>query len=138
MRKTEEDQGVRLMRMTTGVLLGGVISLAVCIAVLFLCSIGICNGWIPERLMGQYTVIGCALGGLIGGGVAVRRCGSGPLLAGLAAGAVLFLLLLTVGVLLLHNTSIENGGAGLLCGALGGGAISGLLGARPKKKRRKK
>ena len=138
MRKTEEDQGARLMRMMTGVLLGGVISLGVCMVILFLCSIGVSNGWIPERLMDQYVIIGCALGGLAGGGVSVRRCGSGPLLAGLAAGGVFFLLLLTVGVLLLHSTSIENGGVGLLCGALGGGAVPGLLGARPKKKRRKK
>lgn len=138
MRKTEEEQGARLMRTTTGVLLGGAIALAVCMAVLFLCSIGISNGWFPERLMEQYTVFACALGGLIGGGVAVRRCGAGPLLAGLASGGILFLILLTVGVLFLHNTSVENGGAGLLGGALGGGAVSGLLGARPKKKHRKK
>ena len=77
-------------------------------------------------------------GGFAGAMTAVRRCGSRALIVGLAVGAVFFLLLLTVGVLLFESMSLEAGGLGLLCGGLCGGAAAGLMGSKPKKKRRKK
>ena len=66
------------------------------------------------------------------------RSFSRALIVGLAVGAVFFLLLLTVGVLLFESMSLEAGGLGLLCGGLCGGAAAGLMGSKPKKKRRKK
>ena len=138
MRKTEEDQGTRLVRAMTNILLGGVVALAVCLMFLFLCSIGISGGWLQEGLMYQMAVVSCVIGGFAGAMTAVRRCGSRALIVGLAVGAVLFLLLLTVGVLLFESMSLEAGGLGLLCGGLCGGAAAGLMGSKPKKKRRKK
>lgn len=138
MRKTEEDQGTRLVRAMTNILLGGVVALAVCLMFLFLCSIGISGGWLQEGLMYQMAVVSCVIGGFAGAMTAVRRCGSRALIVGLAAGAVFFLLLLTVGVLLFESMSLEAGGLGLLCGGLCGGAAAGLMGSKPKKKRRKK
>lgn len=137
MRKNEEEQGAKLVRCMGGVLLGGALALAVCLLFLFLCSVGISSGWISDRLMVQCTLAGCALGGLAGGFCAARRCRSRTLLAGLGAGAVLFLLLLTIGLLFYPGMSVENRGAGLLCACLAGGALAGLLGGKPKKKRRK-
>ena len=138
MRKTEEDQGTRLVRAMTNILLGGVVALAVCLMFLFLCSIGISGGWLQEGLMYQMAVVSCVIGGFAGAMTAVRRCGSRALIVGLAVGAVFFLLLLTVGVLLFESMSWEAGGLGLLCGGLCGGAAAGLMGSKPKKKRRKK
>ena len=138
MRKTEEDQGTRLVRAMTNILLGGVVALAVCLMFLFLCSIGISGGWLQEGLMCQMAVVSCVIGGFAGAMTAVRRCGSRALIVGLAVGAVFFLLLLTVGVLLFESMSLEAGGLGLLCGGLCGGAAAGLMGSKPKKKRRKK
>jgi len=138
MRKTEEDQGTRLVRAMTNILLGGVVALAVCLMFLFLCSIGISGGWLQEGLMYQMAVVSCVIGGFAGAMTAVRRCGSRALIVGLAVGAVFFLLLLTVGVLLLESMSLEAGGLGQLCGGLCGGAAAGLMGSKPKKKRRKK
>ena len=138
MRKTEEDQGTRLVRAMTNILLGGVVALAVCLMFLFLCSIGISGGWLQEGLMYQMAVVSCVIGGFAGAMTAVRRCGSRALIEGLAVGAVFFLLLLTVGVLLFESMSLEAGGLGLLCGGLCGGAAAGLMGSKPKKKRRKK
>ena len=138
MRKTEEDQGTRLVRAMTNILLGGVVALAVCLMFLFLCSIGISGGWLQEGLMYQMAVVSCVIGGFAGAMTAVRRCGSRALIVGLAVGAVFFLLLLTVGVLLFESMSLEAGGLGLLCGGLCGGAAAGLMGSKPKKKRRKK
>ena len=138
MRKTEEDQGTRLVRAMTNILLGGVVALAVCLMFLFLCSIGISGGWLQEGLMYKMAVVSCVIGGFAGAMTAVRRCGSRALIVGLAVGAVFFLLLLTVGVLLFESMSLESGGLGLLCGGLCGGAAAGLMGSKPKKKRRKK
>ena len=122
----------------TNILLGGVVALAVCLMFLFLCSIGISGGWLQEGLMYQMAVVSCVIGGFAGAMTAVRRCGSRALIVGLAVGAVFFLLLLTVGVLLFESMSLEAGGLGLLCGGLCGGAAAGLMGSKPKKKRRKK
>ena len=138
MRKTEEDQGTRLVRAMTNILLGGVVALAVCLMFLFLCSIGISGGWLQEGLMYQMAVVSSLIAGIAGAITAVRRCGSRALIVGLAVGAVFFLLLLTVGVLLFESMSLEAGGLGLLCGGLCGGAAAGLMGSKPKKKRRKK
>ena len=123
MRKTEEDQGTRLVRAMTNILLGGVVALAVCLMFLFLCSIGISGGWLQEGLMDPLAVVSCVIGGIAGAMTAVRRCGSRALIVGLAVGAVFFLLLLTVGVLLFESMSLEAGGLGLLCGGFCGGPV---------------
>ena len=52
-------------------------------------------------------------------------------------GMVLFLLLITAGLIVYEGASIANGGAGILCACLCGGAIPGLLARKPKKKRRR-
>ncbi|MGM9607868.1 MAG: TIGR04086 family membrane protein [Oscillospiraceae bacterium] len=137
MRKTEEEQSAKLIRFMSSILLGGVLALAVCLVFLFLCSIGISSGWVGDRFMVQYTLAGCVLGSLSGGMFAVLRCRSRTLVVGLGVGAVLFLLLLTVGLLFYPGMSVENRGVGLLCGCLFGGALAGLWGGKPKKKRRK-
>lgn len=138
MRKTEEDQSAKLVRVMSGVLLSGVLAFGVCLVFLFICSVGISGGWLGEDLMYQMAVVGCVVGGFAGGVFAVRRCGARALLAGLAAGGVFFLLLLTAGLLLFESMSVEQGGLGLLSGALCGGAAAGILGSRPKKKKRKR
>lgn len=138
MRKTEEDQGAKLVQAMAGVLLGGVLALAVCLVFLFLCSIGISGGWLDEGLMYQMTVVGCVIGGFAGAVAAVRKCGTRALIVGLLTGGVFFLLLLTAGVLLFEDMSLENGGLGLLCGGLCGGAAAGILGTKPRKKKRKR
>ena len=79
----------------------------------------------------------CVLGGLAGGIYAVRRVEGRSLLAGLGVGSVLLLLLLTAGLIAYQGASIANGGAGILCACLCGGAIPGLLARKPKKKRRR-
>ena len=138
MGKREEDQGARLIRCGMGILLGGVLALAICCLFLLGCSVAVSNGLAGEDLGYQFTVVGCVLGGFGGGVFAAKRCGGG-LLAGLGVGAVLFLLLLTIGTLFFETMSLQAGGIGLLCGALCGGAAAGLLsGGRGKKSPRKK
>ena len=82
MGKREEDQGARLIRCGTGLLLGGVLALAVCCLFLLGCAAAVSGGLAGEELGYQFTIVGCVLGGFSGGLLAVKRCGCG-LLAGL-------------------------------------------------------
>ena len=133
MRKTEEDQGTRLVRAMTNILLGGVVALAVCLMFLFLCSIGISGGWLQEGLMYQMAVVSCVIGGFAGAMTAVRRCGSRALIVGLAVGAVFFLLLLTVGVLLFESMSLEAAVRGIV--RRRGGRTDGLQAKKEAEKK---
>ena len=130
MGKKEEEQGAKLIRCGMGIVLGGVLALAVCFAFLLAASAAISGGLAGEELMYQLTIVGCVLGAFAGGVLAVRRCGSRALIVGLTAGAVLFLLLLTIGSLCFENVSLEAGGIGLLCGL--GLAIASHVMAVPK------
>jgi hypothetical protein len=44
--------------------------------------------------------------------------------------------MLMAGAIFYGSFGPEEGGGGLLCGALCGGALSGILGARPKRRKR--
>jgi len=133
----EEDQGARRIRVMICILAGGLIGLVTCFVFLFLCSVGISAGILDERMMYQLTVVGCVLGGFAGGLWAVGRCRTRALLVGLAVGLGLFLFMMTGGVLLFENNSAATGSLGLLCGCLCGGALAGLLRAKPAKRKRK-
>lgn len=140
MRKTEEDHGTMLLRCGKAVLLGGAAAFLTCVAFLFLAAVGISRGLLGPELRYQLAVAGCVVGSFVGGMLAVRRCSARGLLVGLAVGGVLFLLLLTLGLLLYDAISPENGGPGLLLGSLCGGATAGILsgGGRQSRQKRKK
>lgn len=132
MRKNEEEQGAMLLRYGKAVLLGGAAAFAVCLVFLLLAALGISQGLLDAGLRYQLTVVGCVLGSFCGGVLAVRRCPARGLFVGLAVGAVFFLLELTLAFLLYDTVSFENGGLGLLFGALCGGAAAGILGGEGK------
>ena len=138
MRKTEEEQGAKLVRFMSGLLVGGITSVVACIMFLLVCSIGISVGAIGEGQMYQLTVASCVFGSFLGGVVAVRKCGTAALPVGIAVGGIGFLLMLTAGVLLYGPEIGEGRGLGLLLGSLCGGAAAGLLGGKRKKRRRRK
>ena len=145
MRKNEEEQGAKLLQYGKTVLLGGVIAFIVCLLCLLLASVGISRGILSADLRTQLVVITCVIGSLCGGLFAVRQCQARGLIVGLAVGAVLFLLQLTLGLLLYDSLSPEKVGLGLLGGSLCGGAAAGILGgggrrpsaAKGKKRRRR-
>ena len=99
-----------------------------------------CDVLIGGALAGVTAILAlllCAVGAVTGGTFAVRRVSGPSLPVGLGVGAVLFLLLITAGSIAYEGASIANGGAGILCACLCGGAIPGLLARKPKKKRRR-
>lgn len=138
MRKGEEDQGTMLLKYGKAILLGGAAAFLICLGFLLLAAVGISRGAIGAELRYQITVVGCVLGGFAGGLFAVRRCPGRGLFVGVAVGAVLFLLQLTLGLLIYNEISPESGGVGLLCGALCGGAAAGILGGGGKKSVKRK
>ena len=66
MGKREEDQGARLIRCGTGLLLGGMLALAVCCLFLLGCAAAVSGGLAGEELGYQFTIVGCVLGGRLG------------------------------------------------------------------------
>lgn len=138
MRKGEEEQGAVLLRYGKAILVGGAVAFLTCVLFLLLASVGVSRGLIGSELRYQLTVVGCVLGGFAGGVFAVRSCRGRGLFVGVAVGGVLFLLQLTLGLLIYKDVSLESGGAGLLCGALCGGAAAGILSGGGRKSTKSK
>lgn len=139
MAKREEEQRIQLLQYGKAVLLGGILAFLCSIAFLFLISFLISEGKINTSLQYQLSVVATVLGSLIGGVVAVQRNRDKRFIVGFSVGIVLFLLQLTFGLLCYDSFTLENGGIGLLCGALCGGATAGILsGGRRKKSSHKR
>lgn len=140
MKKKErrpKEMGSQWLNAMCEVLKGGVLAGVVTILVLLICAVLVSVGLVPVEAMYGAVLAACALGAFAGGIYAVRHVEGRSLLAGLGVGVVLFLLLLTAGFIVYQGASVANGGAGILCACLCGGAIPGLLGRKPKKKRRR-
>ena len=135
--KRQEEGGSVWLNAMCEILKGGVLAGIVTIVSLLVCSVLVSMGVIPVSAMEGTVLAVCVLGTLVGGIYAVGRSGGRSLLAGLGVGAVLFLLLLTAGLLAYEGASVANGGVSILCACLCGGAIPGILGRKPKKKRRR-
>ena len=136
-RPEELGSGGEWLNAMCEVLKGGVLAGVTTILALLVCSVLVSVGMVSVGAMYGTVLAVCVVGALVGGTYAVRRVGRRSLLVGLGVGAVLFLLLLTAGLIAYQETSIANGGAGILCACLCGGAIPGLLARKPKKKRRR-
>ncbi len=136
-RPEGQDRGSEWLNAMCEVLKGGVLAGVTAILALLACSVLVSVGVMPVGAMYGDVMAVCVAGALVGGTYAVRRIGNRSLLAGLGVGIVLFLLLMTAGLIVYEGASIANGGAGILCACLCGGAIPGLLARKPKKKRRR-
>ena len=115
--------------------LGGLLALGVELVILLLGALAVSKGILKEDAAPQLTAAACVLGCLAGGLLACARWKSRRLLGGLATGAVCYLLILAVGLLM--SDSLKLGAQALieLAGCLCGGALAGLLGGGRKKKR---
>lgn len=134
--KTEHD-AKNIVQLIGNILLGGVLSLVICCALLFCAAAAISVGWLKEDAVTQIIVVSCALGTACGAFWAIRCCKRRVLLVGLLVSAVFLLLLLTIGVVCFRGVDLEQGFMAVLCGSVCGGTAMGLLCCRPKKKKRK-
>lgn len=136
-RKPEDTAGGLWITVMCELLKGGLAAVLAALLTLLVCSLLVSSGAISERAMDRAVLAACVLGALAGGLLAVRRVGRSTLLVGAGVGAILFLLLLSVGSLLFESASISNGGILILLSCLCGGAMAGILGGRPRKKRKR-
>ena len=111
---------------------GGLVAVLAVLLALAVCAVFISNGVISEHAADRVVLAACVFGALF----AVRKIGRSTLLVGAGVGAILFLLLLSIGALLFASVSLSNGGAAILLSCLCGGAMAGILGARRKKRKR--
>ena len=109
---------------------GALAAVAAAVVTLLACSL-------LEGAMDRAALAAGVLGGLVGGLTAALRLRRSTLLVGIGVGAILFLLLLSAGALVSDSVSLANGGAPVLLSCLCGGAMAGILGARPRKKRKR-
>lgn len=135
-KKPEDPAAVWLGTMCR-LLKGGGVAVVTAALGLVVCALLVSGGVVGEKLMGRGILAICVVSSLVGGLVAVRRLERGTLLAGLGVGGILFLLLLTAGFLLYEDASLSNGGVPILIACCCGGAIAGVLGGRPRKKRKR-
>ncbi|MEG0597951.1 MAG: TIGR04086 family membrane protein [Oscillospiraceae bacterium] len=135
--KKQEIPGSPALRGIIEVLIGSIAALGCCLIFLLLCALMMAQGWLPSGILQQLVVAGCVAGTFAGGLFASRRYGGKTLLVGLGVGIVFFLILLTVGVLFLDDFRPEEKCLPILSASLCGGALAGLLCAKPQKKRRK-
>lgn len=116
---------------------GALAAVAAAVLTLLACSLLVGAGALPEGAMDRAALAAGVLGGLVGGLTAALRLRRSTLLVGIGVGAILFLLLLSAGALVSDSVSLANGGAPVLLSCLCGGAMAGILGARPRKKRKR-
>ena len=138
-KKPEDPAAVWLGTMCR-LLKGGGVAVVTAALGLVVCALLVSGGVVGEKLMGRGILAICVVSSLEGAtelSVAVRRLERGTLLAGLGVGIILFLLLLTAGFLLYEDASLSNGGVPILIACCCGGAIAGVLGGRPRKKRKR-
>lgn len=130
-----EERGTNAVQMATGVVLGGLLALGVELVILLLGAIAVSNGILKEDAASQLTAAACVLGCFAGGLLACSRWRSRRLLGGLATGAVCYLLILAVGLLMSDGAELGVQALIELAGCLCGGALAGMLGGGRKKKR---
>lgn len=130
-----EERGTNAVQMATGVALGGLLALGIELMILLLGSLAVSRGILKEDAALQLTAAACVLGCFGGGLLACSKWKSRRLLGGLAAGAVCYLLILAVGMLM--SDQLVFGAQALieLAGCLCGGALAGMLGGGKRKKR---
>ena len=136
--KRQEEPGKEWVSAMCVVLQGGALAGVTANLARLLCAVLVSAGNAAERGMQGMVLAVCVLGALAGGVYAGRKLGVRSLLSGVGVGAVLFLLLMTAGLLAYEDASLERGGIGILCACLCGGALAGLLTARRPKKKRKR
>lgn len=120
--------------MLQGGTMGAVGALVLQALVALLCFVGV----LPVALGDYSAPVAALVGAFVGGGYAMKKTGARAVrLNGVAAGAMMFLVLLSIGLLLYQNAPDAAGSGKILACCLCGGGLAGLLLRRSGKKRRR-
>lgn len=119
------------------ILKGGALGAALVLIMLFLSALLVSFGLLPEHAVDRTVLICCVLGSLAGGLLSVYTAGGRAMLAGIGAGGLLFLLLVLGGLVFHGAGQLLRDGVDQAFACFCGGAMAGILGRTPKKRRRR-
>lgn len=130
-----EAQGTNAVQMATGVALGGLLALGLELIILLLGAVAVSNGILKIDAAPQLTAAACVLGCFGGGLLACAKWKTRRLVGGLATGAVCYLLIVAVGLLMSDGLTLGVQALIEPVGCLCGGALAGIAGGGRRKKR---
>lgn len=116
---------------------GSAAALLMTLLLLFGCSAAVSAQWLGQHSARQCVILTCVLGALGGSVVAMRNRREWAMGLGLGTGGALFLMLMSIGILLYESAPVPELVPENLFACLCGGAVAGILGRKPKKKRRR-
>ena len=115
--------------------LGALLALGLTFLLLFLASLFVVSGRLPEGWMAAVTVLALFLSSLLGALFAIRRSRSRALFVGLSEGMILYAITFIGGVFAEVPTFLGALSPHLFAAAILGGVAAGLLHVRPKKRK---
>lgn len=130
-----EARGQSAATITVSLLLGSLLALGIELVILLIGAIAVSKGIFRSDASSQITAAACLVGCLAGGCFTGRSWQSKRLLAGIASGAICYILILMLA--LLTGGGVENGAQALMemiCCLVGGG-LAGVLSGRKKKRK---
>lgn len=128
--KRRKDNESHWVKCVCEVLKGGTIAGALTVLLLLLWAFLISGGMMRERWMEAAVLGSCVAGSALGGIYAKRRIKAGRWAVGICVGCVLYLILLTAGVVAYGAVSLERGGGRVLLACLVGGVLVTGFGKR--------
>lgn len=137
-RTRKKESGTGWLKRMLDALRGGGIGLCAALTVLGAASVLVRSGLLSGGREGSAVIVACLLGGFAGGLFAVWRERSMSLPVGLGVGLVLFLLLLSAGVLFYQNTPAAHSVGTVAAACLCGGGLAGVLGRSGGGKKRRR
>jgi len=115
--------------------IGALIALGFAIFILFIASLFVVSGRLPEGWMGMTTVLVLFVSSLLGALYAIRRNRARALFVGVSQGAMLYAITFLGGFLVGTPTLLGQWRPLLFIAAILGGVAAGLLSMRPKKRK---
>lgn len=134
MRKNESKKSGTGFALNAAV--GGASGLITALLLLAALALLTSSGKLPENLMGEGTVLACALGAILGALTASMRQRGRRLLTGLASGGAMFLMTLILSALGENGIGFGALTPAIFAAAVLGGAAGGMLCAAPGKRKR--
>jgi putative membrane protein (TIGR04086 family) len=135
--KRQQGQGGSPKDRISFLVKGSVLALTAALTLLLLCAAAVSGGWIGQNSMDRCVTVACVTAAMLGAVVSIKGGRELALPLGIGTGVMLFLMLFTLGLILFEDAPTPDQIPTILCACLCGGAITGILGRKTKKKRRR-
>ncbi len=135
--KRQQAQGGSPKNRIYSLIKGSVLALTAALVLLLVGAAAVSGGWIGQNSMDRCVTVICVAAAMIGAVVSIKGSREVALPMGMGTGGILFLMLFVLGALLFEGAPAVQQIPTILCACLCGGAITGILGRKTKKKRRR-